>query len=140
MNKPARLPATRGGRIAWQLALTLWVGGAWTLQFVMLPALERFGLAPILVQDIAGFMRPSIAGLAAVCVLIQMVICWTGLGRRWWRDARGQALLLALGAVAIQLLASVMSGAEYWQVFGFLLLCFAGLVLVVQPRPDEAVS
>lgn len=56
----AALPAMRSGRVAWQLAQTLWVGGVWMLHFVLLPALEKFGLAPLLVQEIAGFMRPQI--------------------------------------------------------------------------------
>lgn len=138
MSEPAQLPVTRSGRIAWQLTLTLWVGGAWALQFVMLPALGRFGLAPILVDEIGGFMRPLIAGFAAVCVLIQLFTCWSALGVRWWRDTRGQALLLALVTAAVQLTASALHEAQYWEIFSFLLLCFAGLVLVVQPRPDEA--
>lgn len=137
MTTPASLPAVRSGRVAWQLAQTLWVGGAWMLHFVLLPALERFGLAPFLVEEIGGFMRPLVASFAAVCALLQGIICWNALGSGWWRDTRGQVVGLVLVSAATHLVASWWLQAEYWAMFSFLLLCFSGLVLVLQPRPDE---
>ncbi|MEK1940566.1 MAG: DUF4149 domain-containing protein, partial [Pseudomonas sp.] len=38
------------GAVAWRLVQTFWVGGLWLLHFVMLPALERIGIAPMLVE------------------------------------------------------------------------------------------
>lgn len=137
MTATASLPAVRSGRVAWQLAQTLWVGGAWMLHFVLLPALERFGLAPFLVEEIGSFMRPLVASFAAICVLLQGVICWNALGSACWRDTRGQVLALVLVCSITHLAASWWQEADYWAVFSFLLLCFAGLVLVLQPRPDE---
>lgn len=137
MTASAPLPAVRSGRVAWQLAQTLWVGGAWMLHFVLLPALERFGLAPFLVEEIGAFMRPLVASFAAICALLQGIICWSALGSGWWRDTRGQVLGLVLASAAAHLAAGRWFQAEYWAMFSFLLLCFAGLVLVLQPRPDE---
>ncbi|MDX4007597.1 DUF4149 domain-containing protein, partial [Pseudomonas aeruginosa] len=37
----------RAGAISWLLAQTFWVGGLWLLQFVVLPALAKTGLAPL---------------------------------------------------------------------------------------------
>jgi len=51
-----RQPA-RAGIITWQLTQTFWVGGLWLLQFMVLPALGRIGLAPLLVEEIAGSLK-----------------------------------------------------------------------------------
>ncbi len=140
MTEVAR-PALRSGRIAWQLTMTLWVGGVWMLHFVLLPALQRFGLAPLLIDEIGGFMRPLMAVFAAICAVLQLVIVVSALGRSWWRDLRGQLLLLVMAAGALYFAASVVlpqAQAQYWQMFCYLVLAFAGLVLVLQPRPDES--
>nr|WP_231701603.1 DUF4149 domain-containing protein [Halopseudomonas xinjiangensis] len=108
------------------------------LHFVLLPALERFGLAPFLVEEIGGFMRPLVACFAGICALLQALICWNALGSRWWRDSRGQVLALVLLSAGVHLVASWWLAADYWGMFSFLLLCFAGFVLVLQPRPDES--
>src|SRR5690606_2389523 len=133
----AALPAIRSGRVAWQLALTLWVGGVWMLHFVMLPALERFGLAPLLIDEIGHFMRPLLVGFAAVCALLQLVVAGTVLGWALWRDLRGQLLLLVVLAAAVFFAVADLPRGDYWQLFSYLVLAFAGLVLVLQPRPDE---
>lgn len=137
MNRGAALPAMRSGRVAWQLSQTLWVGGVWVLHFVLLPALERFGLAPLLIDEIAAFMRPVLVGFAAVCVLLQCLLAWVVSRRAVWRDLRGQMLLLALVAVACFFLLAALPSGAYWQLFSYLVLAFAGLVLILQPRPDE---
>src|SRR5690606_9655976 len=113
----AALPAVRSGRVAWQLAQTLWVGGVWMLHFVLLPALERFGLAPLLIDEIASFMRPVMVGFAAVCVLLQCLLAWVVLRRPIWRDLRGQMLLLVLVAVAVFFLVAALPRGDYWQLF-----------------------
>lgn len=139
MSLSAALPAMRSGRVAWQLCQTLWVGGVWMLHFVLLPALGKFGLAPLLIDEIAAFMRPVMVGFAAVCVLLQGLLAWVVVRRPLWQDLRGQMLLLVLVAAgAFFLLAAAPSGA-YWQLFSYLVLAFAGLVLILQPRPDEDV-
>lgn len=137
MSRDAALPAMRSGRVAWQLSQTLWVGGVWVLHFVLLPALERFGLAPLLIDEIAAFMRPVLVGFAAVCVLLQCLLAWVVSRRAIWRDLRGQMLLLALIAAACFFLLAALPSGAYWQLFSYLVLAFAGLVLILQPRPDE---
>lgn len=140
MNTSAALPAMRSGRVAWQLCQTLWVGGVWVLHFVLLPALERFGLAPILIDEIAAFMRPVLVGFAAVCVLLQCLVAWVVLRRAIWRDLRGQMLLLVLLAASAFFAVGRLTDGAYWQLFSYLVLAFAGLVLILQPRPDEEVG
>lgn len=140
MNPRAALPAVRSGRVAWQLAQTLWVGGVWMLHFVLLPALERFGLAPLLIDEIASFMRPVMVGFAAVCVLLQCLLAWMVLRRPVWRDLRGQMLLLVLVAAAAFFLVAALPRWDYWQLFSYLVVAFAGLVLILQPRPDEELA
>lgn len=140
MNPGAALPAVRSGRAAWQLAQTLWVGGVWMLHFVLLPALERFGLAPLLIDEIASFMRPVMVGFAAVCVLLQCLLAWMVLRRPVWRDLRGQMLLLVLVAAAAFFLVAALPRGDYWQLFSYLVVAFAGLVLILQPRPDEELA
>ena len=137
MSRDASLPAMRIGRVAWQLSQTLWVGGVWVLHFVLLPALERFGLAPLLIDEIAAFMRPVLVGFAAVCVLLQCLLAWVVSRRAIWRDLRGQMLLLALIAAACFFLLATLPNGAYWQLFSYLVLAFAGRVLILPPRPDE---
>jgi uncharacterized membrane protein YhaH (DUF805 family) len=127
----------RGGRVAWQLTQTLWVGAIWATHFVLLPALGQMGLAPLLIDEIAGVMRPLIVGFAGVCVLLQLLVIGVALGRRCWRDLRTQLLLLVLFSVAVVFGLARVAGTEYLQLFGYLVVAFAGLVLVLQPRPDE---
>lgn len=137
MSGAGALPVVRSGRVAWQLAQTLWVGGIWMLHFVLLPALERFGLAPMLIEDIAAFMRPVVIGFAAVCAALQCLLVWLVLRRPIWRDPRGQMLLLALVAAGAFFLVGPFPNGPYWQLFSYLVVAFAGLVLILQPRPDE---
>lgn len=137
MIADAGRPVLRGGRVAWQLTQTLWVGAVWVMHFVLLPALEQFGLAPILIDEIGSFMRPLMVGFAGVCAGLQLLVIGAALGRRCWRDLRTQLLLLVLFSVAVVFGLARLSGTEYLQLFGYLVIAFAGLVLVLQPRPDE---
>jgi uncharacterized membrane protein YhaH (DUF805 family) len=82
-------------------------------------------------------MRPLIVGFAGVCVLLQLLVIGVALGRRCWRDLRTQLLLLVLFSVAVVFGLARVAGTEYLQLFGYLVVAFAGLVLVLQPRPDE---
>ncbi|MFO7705058.1 MAG: DUF4149 domain-containing protein [Halopseudomonas sp.] len=127
----------RGGRIAWQLSQTFWVGGVWMLHFVLLPALEKFGLAPMLINEIASFMRPLIMGFAAVCAALQLLVVWATLGRGVSRDLRAQLLALVVLVVAGFFAVAPMANGPYLQLFAYLIVAFAGLILILQPRPDE---
>lgn len=140
MSTTAALSPMRSGRVAWQLAQTLWVGGLWMLHFVLLPALERFGLAPLLIDEIASFMRPLLVGFAAVCALLQYLVACSVLGLAVWRDLRGQLLLLVMLTAVVFFAVGWLADGIYWQLFSYLVLAFAGLVLILQPRPDEDVS
>lgn len=137
MSPGAALPGGKSGRVAWQLAQTLWVGGLWMLQFVLLPALQRYGLAPMLIDDIADFMRPLLVGFTAACAGLQYLVAWSVLGSAVWRDQRGRLLLLVILLAAVFFTAGKLPRSDYWQLFSFLLLAFAGFVLILQPRPDE---
>lgn len=132
-------PAPLGGRIAWQLSLTLWVGGVWILHFVLLPALLHFGMAPLLVEEVGSFMRPLMTAFAGICAVLQLLIVWLALGAGWWRDLRGQLLVLVLVTVGLFFLLAEtpLPRSEYWQLFCYLVVAFAGLALVLQTRPDE---
>ncbi|AGA85548.1 MAG: DUF4149 domain-containing protein [Gammaproteobacteria bacterium HGW-Gammaproteobacteria-9] len=133
-----RQPA-RAGIITWQLAQTFWVGGLWLLQFMVLPALGRIGLAPLLVEEIAGSLKPLLVGFAAFCSALQALVLVqvTGL-RGLWRDVRGQ-LLLAVGLLAGSQLLMRAGWFEslYWASFSYLVMALCGLMLVLQPAPGR---
>ncbi|MBL4611447.1 DUF4149 domain-containing protein [Halopseudomonas sp.] len=137
MTAGAGRPALRGGRVAWQLSMTLWVGAIWVTHFVLVPALEQFGMAPMLINAIADFMRPLMAGFAGVCAVLQLLVIGVALGGQFWRDLRSQLLLLVLVGVAAIFALRQVPETEYLQIFAYLVIAFAGLVLVLQPRPDE---
>lgn len=129
----------RAGVISWQLAQTFWVGGLWLLQFVMLPALAKMGLAPLLVDDIAATLRPLLVGFAAFCVMLQAtVLVQVGGLRSLWLDLRGQllvsVLLLAASYFAVQ---AGLPGSGYWLVFSYLAMGLCGLILVLQVAPSR---
>ncbi|MCQ4265148.1 DUF4149 domain-containing protein [Stutzerimonas stutzeri] len=141
MSKSAisdRQPA-RAGIITWQLAQTFWVGGLWLLQFLVLPAIGRIGLAPLLVEEIAGNLRPLLVGFAALCGALQVLVLIqvTGL-RGLWRDVRGQLLLTVILLAGSQLM--MRAGwfeSLYWASFSFLVMALCGLMLVLQPAPGS---
>lgn len=104
----------------------------------MLPALERIGLAPMLVEEVANALSPLLVLLAAGGLLLQTLILLQNTRfSAFWRDARGQLLVSGL------LIALVYGAIERWlpdalrlQLFCFLLLGFCGALLVLQPVPD----
>jgi hypothetical protein len=127
----------RAGAMLWQLAQMLWVGGLWLLHIGLLPVLGLIGLAPLLIDEIAGMLNALMVGFATVCLVFQalVLIRARGLGSLW-RDIRGQLLLMALCACAMYLAVRVgWPDALRWQVFSYLVLGFCGLVLVMQPVP-----
>lgn len=138
MIETPSVPAVRSGRVAWQLTLTLWVGGIWMVHFVLLPALESFGLAPMLTAEIGSFMRPLMVAFASVCAVLQLIIVWLAVGKEAWKDLRGQLLGLVIAAAAVFFVARYFEAGDYIQLFCYLIQAFAGLILVLQPRPDES--
>jgi hypothetical protein len=129
----------RAGTISWQLAQTFWVGGLWLLQFVMLPALGKIGLAPMLIDEIANSLRPLLVGFAAFCVVLQaVVLIQLGGLRSLWEDFRGQLLLsiLLLAASFFVVRAGVVQ-SPYWLVFSYLVIGTCGLILVLQAAPGR---
>ena len=126
-----------GGRVVWQLLLTLWVGSVWSLHFVFLPALEQSGLAPLLVDDAALTLRPAVLGISAVAMLLQLFVLVVCVRGAIWRDVRAQVLVLAMAAVGAFFLFRG-AGNQLLMLMSYLVVAFAGLVLAVQPRPDES--
>ena len=126
-----------GGRVVWQLLLTLWVGSVWSPHFVFLPALEQSGLAPLLVDDAALTLRPAVLAISAVAMLLQLFVLVVRVRGAIWRDVRAQVLVLALAAVGAFFLFRG-AGNQLLMLMSYLVVAFAGLVLAVQPRPDES--
>ncbi len=129
----------RAGAAAWRLAQTFWVGGLWLLHFVMLPALQRIGLAPLLIEEVGAGLRPLMIAFAAFCALLQGLILVQAEGLSGlWRQARGRLLLvILLLAVSYPLLRAGLPGAEFAPRFVYLLLGFCGALLVLQPVPGQ---
>jgi hypothetical protein len=121
----------------WQLAQMLWVGGLWLLHIGLLPVLGQIGLAPLLIDEIAGMLNALMVGFAAVCVVFQTLVLVQAVGlASLWRDIRGQLLLMALSACAMYFAVRIgWPDALRWQAFSYLVLGFSGLVLVLQPVP-----
>jgi len=130
----------RAGVISWRLAQTFWVGGLWLLQFVVLPALSKIGLAPLLVEEISGSLQPLLVGFAAFCVVLQALVLIQAAGlQSLWRDVRGQLLL----AVLLLAVSYFVAGAEWWEsarwmMFSYLVIGLCGLMLVLQEPPRSA--
>ncbi|MDT4872218.1 hypothetical protein FQZ97_1073940 [compost metagenome] len=132
----------RAGTIAWQMAQTFWVGGLWLLHFVVLPALDRIGLASMLVGEVEASLRPLLVAFAGFCALLQAVLLiqYAGLAQLW-RDTRAQLLTAVLALVVVFLSVRFrMPEALYWLNFSYLLLAFCGLLLVIQPLPARGME
>lgn len=129
----------RAGAISWQLAQTFWVGGLWLLQFVVLPALGKLGLAPLLIQEVANSLRPLLIGFAAFCAVLQLLVLVQVSGlRSVLKDVRGQLLLAVLALAASYFV--VQAGFvrfDFWLLFSYLVIALGGLMLVVQPPPGR---
>lgn len=132
---------SRAGHAGWLLAQTFWVGGLWLLQFVVLPALERIGLAPLLVEEIGQGLRPLLIGFAAFCMTVQALVLTAALGMSsLWRDRRGQLLLMALVLAVghLSMAASATGGfVQQWLSFSYLAAAACGVLLVMQRAPAE---
>lgn len=129
----------RAGAISWQLAQTFWVGGLWLLHFVMLPTLEKMGLAPLLIEEVNAALSPLLIGFAAFCAVLQGMVLAQAQGlSSLWRELRGQLLLIVLVmAVVFFAVRQWQPDAERWLLFNYLVLALCGLVLVLQPLPGQ---
>lgn len=109
------------------------------MQFVMIPALGKIGLAPLLIEEIAGNLRPLLVGLAALCAVLQAaVLIQVGGFRSLWRDLRGQLLLsVLLLAVSYFAVRVGVIDSPYWLVFSYLVMGLCGLMLVLQVAPGR---
>ena len=127
------------GTISWLLAQTFWVGGLWLLQFVVLPALDKIGLAPLLVESVSDALKPLLLAFAAFCVLIQALVLWQARGlAAFTRETRGQLLLTVLVmAAAYFVVRQVAPDAQRWLLFNYLVVALCGLLLVLQPAPGR---
>ncbi|ARU90623.1 DUF4149 domain-containing protein [Pseudomonas sp. M30-35] len=128
------------GAISWLIVQTFWVGGIWLLQFLVMPALIKLGLAPLLIDDLMDTLKPLLVGLAACCAVLQAVVLIAASGLpSLWRDIRGQllltVLLMAVGYFAVHWLELQ---APRWQLFNYMVLAFCGLLLVLQPVPAKS--
>ena len=121
----------------WQLTQMLWVGGLWLLHIGLLPVLGQIGLAPLLIDEIAGMLNALVVEFAAACLVFQALVLVQAEGLvSLWCDIRGQLLLMALFACAMFVAVHIgWPDAMRWQVFSYLALGFSGLVLVLQPVP-----
>jgi hypothetical protein len=124
---------------AWQLAQATWVGGLWLLHFVILPAIGRVGLAPLLVEEIRSALSPLLLLIAAAAMLVQaFLLVWVEGLRALWRDSRGQLLLVGWALVALYFSVLGMElVAPRWLAFNYLMVAVSGLVLVLQPVPGR---
>ncbi|WP_343577138.1 DUF4149 domain-containing protein [Pseudomonas sp.] len=127
------------GTISWLLAQTFWVGGLWLLQFVMLPALGKIGLAPLLVDAVAQALKPLLLGFAGFCALLQALVLWQARGiAAFMREMRGQLLLSVLVMTVVYFgVRQVAPDAERWLLFNYLVVALCGLLLVLQPAPGR---
>ncbi|NOM63773.1 MFS transporter, partial [Klebsiella pneumoniae] len=95
-DRRLRAPSLEG--ILLQQAQVFWVGGLWVFHVGLVPALKVSGLAPLLVQDIAGQIDRWLIGVALLGLLTQLAVLARVDGlAAWWRQFRGQMLLLGFG-------------------------------------------
>jgi hypothetical protein len=130
----------RAGAVTWQLAQTFWVGGLWLLHFVVLPGLREIGMAGLLVDEVSAQLKPLLVGFALVGGALQLLVLLQAEGiTSCWRDFRGQLLMVVLVlAGAYFALLQWAPQAAWWMQFGYLLLAFCGLLLVLQAIPSSA--
>jgi hypothetical protein len=136
----SRSGSPNAGAISWLLAQTFWVGGLWLLHFLVLPAIAKLGLAPLLVEEIADAVRPLLVGLAGVCAGLQvLVLIRAERLSSLWRDMRGQLLSTVLVmAVSYFAVRHYWPGGGLWLMFSYLVMAFCGLLLVLQSVPGGA--
>ncbi|MCJ8170712.1 DUF4149 domain-containing protein [Atopomonas sediminilitoris] len=115
----------------------LWVGGLWALQFLLLPALEQYQLAPMLVHGLADYLRELVVGLALVASLLQcLLLVRVHRLASLWLELRGQLLVACVLLAATYLLVAAAGlNSARWLTFNYTVLALLGLMLVMQPVP-----
>lgn len=106
----------------------------------MLPALEKIGLAPLLIEEISVALAPLLVGFSGFCALLQGAVLVRAEGwRALWSEMRGQLLLsvLALSLVFLYI-QHVAPYAERWLLFNYLTIALCGIVLVLQSQPHSS--
>ena len=78
-----------------------------------------------------------VLAISAVAMLLQLFVLVVRVRGAIWRDVRAQVLVLALAAVGAFFLFRG-AGNQLLMLMSYLVVAFAGLVLAVQPRPDES--
>ena len=101
------------GSISWLLAQTSWVGGLWLLHFVVLPGLEKMGLAPMLVDEAGAALRPLLVGFAGFCGVLQLAVLLQETGwRRLLADLKRAGTSLALSVPKVGELDALVAGHD----------------------------
>lgn len=109
------------------------------MHFVLLKALEKVGLASLLIQEVALYMRPLLVGIALVCIALQLWVLkllmpW----QQVLKDTRGQLLLACVAlACSFFITLNIWPSAQSWLVYSYLALGMCGLLLVIQPLPRQ---
>lgn len=106
---------------------------------MVLPALAKTGLAPLLVETVAAALTPLLIGFAGFCAVLQALVLVSSHGpRSLWRDLRGQLLLaVALLCLVYFLVRGLAPEAVRWLLFNYLAVAMCGLLLVLQPVPGR---
>lgn len=109
------------------------------MHFVLFQALEKLGFASVLVQEVVYYMRPLLVGLALICVLLQLLVLkQTMPARQLYKDMRGQLLLVSIGlSCSFFITQKFWPAAQYWLLYSYLALAMCGLLLVIQPVPQQ---
>ncbi len=125
------------GSISWLLAQTFWVGGLWLLHFVVLPGLEKMGLAPMLVDEAGAALRPLLVGFAGFCGVLQLAVLLQETGwRRLLADLRGQLLLtVLLGSLVFFAVREFFLHLQVLPTSGIFALALCGALLILAPWP-----
>jgi len=109
------------------------------LHFVLLPALEKFGLAPLLVDDAGRALSSLLVGFSAFCALLQLLVLVQATQvSSLWRDVRGQLLLtVVILAMSYFAVSHWLPDALGWLMFNYMALAVCGILLVMQPIPGN---
>ncbi len=109
------------------------------MHFVLLKALEKLGFASVLVQEVGHYMRPLLVGLALICLLLQLLVLKQTMSvRQIYKDLRGQLLLVSVGlSCSFFITQTLWPAALYWLLYSYLALAMCGLLLVIQPVPQQ---
>lgn len=127
--------------LCWRLAQGFWVGGLWGIYWVVLPVLQRVGLAPLLVDEVREALMPAMLALAAVCVLVQSLsLCLLQGLEALWRSGHGQLLLVAQLAIAAFFLLRLYWPEQLYPVYlSYLLAAACGLLQAFRTPPSVSV-